>query len=353
MTTTPGRSLPSRSSSDAPPPVEILHRAHRVAAADDRVRVRPRYRLRHRLRPRSEPGPLEDAHRPVPEDGARVGDPQGEALARLRADVEPEPAGRGLLDAGDGRLRVRPERLRGDDVEREQHLGGAGDGDARAELLRHLAAHEDRLRPCGERLEDADLVLHLRAPEHGDERPRGILEQRAELLQLPQHEQARVSGQEARNALRRGVRPVSRAERVIDVEVAVGRELAGVLGVVRLLARVEARVLEQAQPLVGQELGEPRPHRLHGERGIRALRPPEVRHEHDLLRPALEQELERGQCRADTCVVGDAPVLERDVEVHADEDALAGDVGVPNRARAVERRHRQRSRCTRSTSRQL
>jgi glyoxylate carboligase len=47
--------------------------------------------------------------------------------------------------------------------------------------------------------------------------------------------------------------------------------------------------------------------------------------------------------------VGDPTLVQRDVEVHADEDALAGDVGIPDGARPV---HAQ-SFCTRSTSREL
>ena len=126
-------------------------------------------------------------------------------------------------------------------------------------------------------------------------------------------------------------------------------ELARELGVVLRLTRIEARVLEQADPLVRQELPQPFLHRLHGERGILALRPPQVRTEDELGRIAVEEQLEGGQSRADPGVVGDARRLERHVEVDPDEDALAPDVGVANRAGQV---HYSR-RCTRSTSRQL
>jgi len=44
-----------------------------------------------------------------------------------------------------------------------------------------------------------------------------------------------------------------------------------------------------------------------------------------------EEQLERRQRGADSRVVGHAPVLERDVQVGADEHALAGDVRVANR----------------------
>ena len=48
---------------------------------------------------------------------------------------------------------------------------------------------------------------------------------------------------------------------------------------------------------------------------------------------------------------GDPATLERNVQIGADEDALAGDVGLADRARELH--GRQRSRWTRSTSREL
>ena len=53
---------------------------------------------------------------------------------------------------------------------------------------------------------------------------------------------------------------------------------------------------------------------------------------HDQI-AALEQQLERRQRGLDPRVVGDAAVLERDVQVGAEEDALARDVRFPNGAR--------------------
>ena len=87
--------------------------------------------------------------------------------------------------------------------------------------------------------------------------------------------------------------------------------------------------------LVREELAQPRGDRRHRERRVRALRPAEVRADGDLGGAALEEELERRQRGADARVVGDPPVLERDVQVGAHEDALARDVRVANRARPV------------------
>ena len=228
-------------------------------------------------------------------------------------------------------LGVRVERCGGDDVhgqldrERERVLV--------ADLLGHLAADEHRVGAPAEVLEHAELVLDLRAAGDEHERPLDVAEQPAELLQLALEQQAGVGGQQVRDALGRRVRAVRRAERVVDVEVAVRGELARELGVVLRLARVEARVLEHVDALVRQQLAEPRRDGRHRERRVRPLRPAEVRADAHLRGAVLEQQLERRQRRADARVVGDAAVLERHVQVGAHEHALAGDVGVADRAR--------------------
>ena len=125
------------------------------------------------------------------------------------------------------------------------------------------------------------------------------------------------------------------AERVVDVEVAAVGELAGVALVVLRLARVEARVLEHVDPVVREQLAQARRDRRH--RVLRpvllGLRAAEVRADADLRRAALEQQLQRRQRRADARVVGDRAVLQRDVEVGADQHGLARDVGVADGAR--------------------
>ena len=72
-------------------------------------------------------------------------------------------------------------------------------------------------------------------------------------------------------------------------------------------------------------------HRLEAVLRIRlSLRPAEVRGE-DHRRIAFERVLDRGQRRPHAGVVADHPVLQRDVEVHADEDTLALQIEVPDR----------------------
>ncbi len=140
----------------------------------------------------------------------------------------------------------------------------------------------------------------------------------------------------------------ARAEGVVHVDVRQlaerGRELIVVLG----LARLEADVLEQQHParlqaidgcvgarsddVVGEvdvrtgQLGQTRRDRRQREGGVgRALGPSEVARE-DHLRAAAAQVLDRRQRRADASVVGDRAVLDRDVEVDADEHAAPVDV---------------------------
>ena len=177
------------------------------------------------------------------------------------------------------------------------------------------------------------LSSTLAPPVTSTNGPLDVAEQPAEVLELGEQEQPGVGGQQLRDADRRGMRAVRRAEGVVDEEVAALGQLTRELGIVRRLAGVEARVLEHLDPLVRQERAQPLAHRLDPERGILALRPAEVRADADAGRAALEQQLERRQRRPDARVVGDPPVLERDVQVGADEDGLAVDVRVADRAR--------------------
>ena len=154
-----------------------------------------------------------------------------------------------------------------------------------------------------------------------------------ELLQLALEQQARVGRQQLGDADCRGVRAMNRAEGVLDEQLVVVCQPPRELGVVGRLARVEARVLEHVEPLVGQQLPQPPGDGRHREGGVGPLRPAEVRADRDLLRVVLEQVLERRQRGADARVVGDAAVLERHVQVAAHEHALAGDVGLADGAR--------------------
>ena len=155
------------------------------------------------------------------------------------------------------------------------------------------------------------------------------IEQLAEHLELAAQQVAGCSGQELGDADDRGVRAVDGTERVIDVDVRERRERRGERRVVRLLAGMEAQVLEQQHVAIGkrvhglfgdrsdavgreldadaEQLGETRAHRSQAQLAMElALRPAEVR-AHDDARAARTQRLDRRQrprgcgCRRRSC----------------------------------------------------
>ena len=222
------------------------------------------------------------------------------------------------------------------------------------ERVGHGAADQHRVGDGEHVPDEADLVRDLESAEDDDERPRRLAEQAAEDLELLGHEQAGHRGQIVRDPLGGGVRTVSRAEGVVDVDVAERRQLLGEAGIVAGLLRVEAEVLEQedvprakggrrlrgrgadavvrGRDRAAEQLGEARRHGRHAQPvDDLALGPAEVGHEHD--RTALvEQVGDRGQGGADARVVDDTAVFERHVEVDAHERALARERIVGERA---------------------
>ena len=132
------------------------------------------------------------------------------------------------------------------------------------ERERHPAADQEPVDLAEERLDERELVGDLRPAEDRDERARRRVEDPRERGELLLHEEPRHRRPEVpRDALRRGVGPVGGGERVVHVDVAEPRERLGERGVVRLLARVEAEVLEeqQAAPAAARRPGARRPAR--------------------------------------------------------------------------------------------
>ena len=373
----------------SPPPATVTATPPAMASPTARV-------------PGRELGDLEQAHGAVPVDGPGAAQLVHELGRGRGADVERHLVGGDAVGGRDARGRAgdglaRHHHVRGDD---EGAARGAGLGEdlardrdlvpgalGRADLVAlggeervgHGAADEHRVGDGEHVPDEADLVRDLEAAEDHDERPRRVAQQAAEDLELLGHEQPGDRGQVVRDALGGGVRPVRRAEGVVDVDVAQRRQLLGEPGVVAGLLRVEAEVLEQ-QDVAGPErgrglrgrgadavvrgrdgaaeqLGEARRHGRHAQPVDHLpLGPAEVGHEHD--RAALvEQVRDRGQGGADARVVDDAAVFERHVEVDAHEHALArerivgeralhGDVSLPGLVFRC-----QSTRCTRSTRR--
>ncbi len=133
------------------------------------------------------------------------------------------------------------------------------------------------VRASAQLLEDAELVLDLRAARDEHERPLDVAEKSSEHLQLLLEQKPGVRRQEPGDALRRSVRAVRGAERVVDEDVHPRGESSRRLGIVLRLARVEARVLEHGETLVRDQLAQALGNRRDRECRIGSLRPSEVR----------------------------------------------------------------------------
>ena len=223
------------------------------------------------------------------------------------------------------------ERGRGDDVRGEIRL--VRQRVRLAKLLRHLAP-TSTASALPEVDENPELVVHLRAARDEDERTLDVAEKPAEHVELALEEEAGIRGQEVGDTLGRRMRPVSRAERVVHVQIH-GEALGG-LGIVRV-SPGSKRVFSSTSMRSSGTSSESRGYGCDRERLISALRAAEMRAHGDVRSAASEQIPQRRQRRSNPCVVRDPPVLERHVQVGANEDALPRDVGVTNRARALHR----------------
>ncbi len=322
-----------------------------------------------------ERGHLEDTHRAVPEDGLGGGEDVGELLDGLRADVRGQPALRDLVEGDDLVLGVGGELGGGHEVHREDDLVAETLEEVLAgvdhlllqqgllgvvalgveEGVAHAATDDDLVGLAGQSLDDAQLVGDLGAAEDDDVRGLrvgGGLLQDGDLLL---HQVAGVGRETLGDVVHGGLRTVDDAEAVGDEGTVVrgqGGELVGegaALGLVLGgLAGVETHVLEEQDVALGQAvgalvgvltgdvagegdvlaecLGEGLGDRGQGVLRVDlALRAAQVGHDDD-LRATLDERLEGGQGGGDAARVGDLTgVVERDVEVGADEDVAAVD----------------------------
>ena len=149
---------------------------------------------------------------------------------------------------------------------------------------------------------------------------------------------------------------MSRAEGVINIDIGQSGEGLREGCVVLFLFFVKAKILEEYDAIPGANglvygrfrpftdavlgKGHRPPENLRKPRGYRSkaelpcygpLRPPEMAGEHSHRRTTIQRVLDRRNRGADACVVADAALLERDVEVDADEDALALQIEVFDR----------------------
>ena len=87
------------------------------------------------------------------------------------------------------------------------------------ERERHRSADQHLVAPVEQRIDHAELVAHLGAAEHGDERARHVVgEQPRQHLDLAVQEPTARVRQDRRRADDRRVRPVRRPERLVDVD---------------------------------------------------------------------------------------------------------------------------------------
>src|SRR5215510_1841799 len=350
----------------------LRDRRHGVAAARERERPAPGDGVRDRPRAFAERLVLEHADRPVPDDRPRVREEALECAGALPADIEDEIVVGHVLDRLRLGLRGRRHLLRAHDVDRDRHRAAlrfhARDDPARLadevglrERLADLApdrehervgdptADDELIHLLRERREDGELGRHLRTADDRHERARRVDERLRERLDLGGHQRAGARDRrEPGDAVRRRLRAVRGAERVVHVHVAERRQLARERLVVRLLAAVQPAVLEhrdlararrhlaRVDPVRlqrhrhAEELREPVRDRRERVLGFELafLRPAEVRGDHH-PRAGLQRVSDAGNRRADARVVGDLPgVVLRHVEIGADEHALAPQVKV-------------------------
>ena len=282
----------------------------------------------------------------------------------------------GIFSAGSVLYSVpRVTSLATDHVDRQDHadlalLGGREDplrvldaimlGEALADALAlceqerigHPAPEDEHVDLLEEVVDHANLVGHLGAAKDRRERPLRRLEHLREHLELALHEETRVGGQELGDANGGGVCPVRRSECIVDVDIGVRRERLGEVRVVGLLLGVESEVLQHEDLARAHALDRvlrSDPEGIPGDRYVAPdqlgqacpdgpqpqpvldlpLRPAEVAGQ-DHRRSPLQQEANGGEAGADSGVVGDLPIVERDVQVGSQEDALASNVDVPD-----------------------
>ena len=315
---------------------------------------------------------FKDAHGAVPGHGLGGGELVGKELRGLGADVQAHLVVGDRVDLHDGRGRVSRE-LGGDDDVDGQHqvdatLGGLGDvtldgvdlvfleqGLAHRVALcgqegeDHAAADEEHVGLLQQVGDDAQLVGDLGAAEDDAVGTLGVTGDLGQGLDLLEDEQAGGRGQQLGDVVDGRLLAVDDAEAVGDEGVAELGVLAGELFALLVnlggLTGIETDVLEQGDLALtqgGDGLGGRRSNDVGGQRDLHAgklsealgdggqreggidltLGAAEVGHDDD-LGTGVGEGLEGRQRRADTAVVGDDAVLERNVEVGADEDALA------------------------------
>ena len=281
---TPGNSLPSSSSSDAPPPVEtqaiLFARPAPPSRAPSRRRRRPCARRHPRPPGRRRSSPRRSAAtRTRPSARSRRPSSPSRCSPRSASRVSgpmsrpSQPSGTLVVgttfDSASGSKATAATTSVGSSTSTSI---GLCRGSPRPSCRRR--ARRPPARPaCAAR---RSCPRPWRRRRSSDEWVLGARRAACRAPAAPARAAAPRRPAAVRDALGRRVRAVRRTERVVDVDVRRG-QLLRELGVVRGLARIEARVLEHADALVRRAARQPRRDGRDRERGIRPLRPAEVR----------------------------------------------------------------------------
>ncbi len=224
----------------------------------------------------------------------------------------------------------------------------------------HASADDDGVGFGEKVIDDHYFVGDFGSADDGDEGLDGVGNCLAEIGELFVHEEAGGGlFDEVGDAFRGGVGAVGAAEGVVDIDVAEAGELFGEDGIVGLFFGMEAEVFEQEGlagfKIVGH-LGGDLTYAVGREGYVLVLVDDVIEEETEAVddgakthalddltlgsaemgaendpRFAAECVLDGGNGLADASVVGDDAVLERDVEVDANEDALVFEIEIANR----------------------
>ena len=211
----------------------------------------------------------------------------------------------------------------------------------------HAAAHDQTVHPVHEVLEDGQLAAHFGAADDRQQRFGWGRKHLVECFDFVVHEEAKrlVLWEELGDDGRGGMRAVGGPEGVVDIDVAVLGQLPGKKLISRLFFWMEAQVFQQrhfprlqllrhveggiahtvrGEGYVGaQQFGDASDEVLQRQPGIGAFGPSKVAHEHHGS-ASIQQGLDGGNGPSDAGVVRDVVcTVEGDVEVHADQGALA------------------------------
>ena len=232
-------------------------------------------------------------------------------------------------------------------------LEGLTDGQAlsQEEGVGHAATDDQGISGVDEVIENADLGGNLGTADDGDEGALGLGEDAGQRVDLLLEQEAGDGRQVSGGAHDGTLGAVCGAEGIENEDVTIGSELLGDLGIVLLLTLVKTDVLENEDlarldggdslggllairvgnksNVKARELSELLGDRLEGKLGLEAsaLRTAEVAHEDDAS-VVLNEVVDGGQGSLDTGGVANDAILDRHVEVNADENALAVDIDV-------------------------